>query len=114
MEIVFHALTRKVLGLETKVEVMKKNIKTNILIEKPKEKISETVKIKQKEVQEEVKNLSCSFSNIDIQDTCSTPAKEDKERVKEDKPKNELLKFKDCNYSCKKETFLNKHMLKKN
>ena len=53
-----------VLSLETEVEVLKRKIDNHKIIEKPKERVLETVKVKQKEAQEKVSNELCSFSNL--------------------------------------------------
>ena len=45
-----------------------------------------------------------SFDNNDIKGKCSTPKQKDMD--KEDKHKEELLKYDKCKYTCKKETSL--------
>ena len=109
MEKVLHAMTRKVLILETEVERLKKKSSKNEIIENEDE-LAEDVIVK--EVQKEVIDESSSSSHNDIKDNCSTP-KEDQEEVKKVKTKSELLNCKECNYSCKKEKSLKNHMLTK-
>jgi hypothetical protein len=88
MEKVMHALTRKVLSLENEMEVMKKKVETNKRVDNEKflEKVSD------------IKH--------------STP-KVMKEKEKTDNSEEDMLYCKDCNYKCKKELSLKKHMVTK-
>ena len=110
MEKVLHAMTRKVLALETEVERLKKKSSNNVINDNQKDKLEEVVQVK--ETQKEVENESNSFSHNDIKENCSTP-KENREKVEKVKTKSDLLNCNECNYSCKKEKSLKNHRLTK-
>ena len=107
LEKVVHAMTRKVLCLETELkEVKKKSTKD------PKLKSSEHVKEKQSETKEEVSCENISFNDNDLKGTTSTPKGINDKAEKLDF-KNYMLSCNECNYVCKKEKSLKNHMLTK-
>ena len=100
LEKVVHALTRKTLSLETKVEELKKKKNTN-------DQITSGVKEKDTKM-----NDNSSFNHSEIKERCSTP-KGRKEQEENVIPGSEMLNCKDCNYTCKKEKTLKNHILTK-
>ena len=93
LEKVVHALTRKVLSLETEVEAMKSKTQTD------KNPMNENCLIKES-----------SFNNSVIKHSSSTP-KAKKDKIEKDTSDEEMLKCKECKYKCKKEITLKKHMV---
>ena len=93
LEKVVHALTRKVLWLENEVKERKNKTET--------------------EKEEIIENCFTQENSVDPDETkctSSTP-KELKEKVGKGNSKENLLACRECNYKCKKEITLNKHML---
>ena len=95
MEKVLHALTRKVLSQEKEIEAMKNNIKTN-----------------KNEVNENCLQKESSFNISDIKHSSSTP-KVLKDKGETETSEEDMLNCKECNYKCKKEQSLKKHMTTK-
>ena len=93
LEKVVHALTRKVLSLETEVEVLKNKSETD-----------------KKLMNENSLTKESFFINSDIKFSSSTP-KAMKDKVEEDTSKEEMLNCKECKYKYKKEITLKKHMV---
>ena len=95
MEKILQALTRKVLSQEKEIEVMKNNIKIN------KNKVNKNCLQKER-----------SFNISDIKHSSSTP-KVLKEKGETEGGEEDLFNCKECNYKCKKEQSLKKHMITK-
>ena len=109
-EKVLHAMTRKVLSLETEVEKLIKKSSNNVMIDNPTYKVDKVVDVQ--DTQKEMVDESNSFSHEEIKEKCSTP-KENKEKVDKVKTKSDLLNCDECNYTCKKEKSLKNHKLTK-
>ena len=114
LEKVVHALNRKVLELENEVKEMKKKRThtqkdvVNSQLDIGKEKDSE----EEKETNENCLIDKISFNSSEIKDNSSTP-KESKDEGKKSKSKEDVISCEICNYTCKKENSLKKHMLTK-
>ena len=111
LEKVLHAMTRKVLNLETELKDIKKK---SIIGDANKDPNYEHVKGKKSETKSEVSedNLSDNFNHKDMKGTTSTPKGKNDNDDKQD-IKDEKLSCKECDYVCKKEKTLKNHMLTK-
>ena len=105
MEKVLHAMTRKVLSLETDMKDMK--INHHKTVEELKKQLSECLK-----EQNGVADENCTFNQNDIENATSTP-KAKKSQIKTPDIKADMHKCKECNYTCKKEKSLKSHILTK-
>ena len=95
LEKVVHALTRTVLCLKDEIKDMKNKSDKG-----------------EEEINENPKSEESSFNHNEIKHSSSTPKEKDvKEKVHKVKSKEELLYCKECDYKCKKEIYLKKHML---
>ena len=102
---VVRALVRKVLSLECELEEVIKNSMQRKVVEEN----DESTKVKEKEI-DKVNEFSVHFD--DIKDACSTP-KEKEEKDETDNEPYSKIKCTICNYVCKKETTLKKHITAK-
>ena len=115
LEKMVKALSRKVLSLESEIEYIKNN--TNISLGVENIKLSEIIEEKKETATEEViiensgSNMN-SFDDSEIKLKCSTP-KESQNKVKKTCSKDDLISCGQCNYKCKKEKTLQKHIVTK-
>ena len=100
-------MSRKVLSLETDIQNIKNNSKPSKDIKE--QAVSKMAKEKDVEKEESEEIL---FNPDDIKETSSTP-KVKKHLLKKDNKEVGLHACKECNYVCKKETSLQKHMVTK-
>ena len=107
LQVVVRAMSRKVLSLESEIKNIKINSKPSKDVKE--QAVSEMAKEKDagKEESEEI-----LFDPNDIKDTTSTP-KVKKHLLKKEKKEVALHACKECNYVCKKEASLQKHMVTK-
>jgi myosin heavy subunit len=112
MEKVLKAMTRKVLSLETELKRMKERSRICTAAEGPKDTVSEDVNDMETKTKKETSGENLSFDHNEIKGTTSTP-NEKKNIVEKLDSKIEMLKCKECNYSCKKEKSLKNHTLTK-
>ena len=114
LETVVKALTQKTLSLESEIKMMKKSQPSQSIVNK---EVSEAVKDKEEKTEKYILDEDClpnnvSFNSDDIKDKGSTP-KVKKEKAKKVESIEESIPFTKCNYKCKKQSSLKKHMLTK-
>ena len=108
LEIVLKAMTRKVLSLEREIVEIKKN----------KGPVQDSdVEDKENKTEKKISEENCPINNIyfnsnDIKNKCSTP-KKTKDKAKKVEHKEMLINCNKCNYQCKKQATLDKHILTK-
>ena len=113
LEAVVKALIQKTLSLESEIEMMKKSRPSQNIVNK---EVSEAVKDKEEKTEKYILDDDClpnniSFNSDDIKDKGSTP--KEKEKAKKVETIEESILCTKCNYKCKKQSSLKKHMLTK-
>ena len=104
-------MSQKVISLEGQVKEMKRNSLEGEGVKQP--SLPEIVEEKEIGTEQNTPNKNCSINksfsaNIDKKVYTSTPTKE---KVQKATKKEYMFTCTRCSYRCKKETFLNKHMV---